>query len=164
MGDGVRPLIAVTTSEMRDVGSHAQTPDGEPPAQGAGAGPELPRLASRPPAASRWWSPRMDHDAIEPLLEQVSGVCLSGGPDLDPASYGAEAHPEPGPDRAAGRPLRARPGPPGRRCSGLPVLAICRGLQTLNVARGGTLHQHLPDGFDGLTTARPSPAPRSRTR
>ena len=73
----------------------------------------------------------------------LSAVCLSGGPDLDPAAYGANPAPELGPDRAA----------PGRfelevarvaDAPGLPIFGICRGAQALNVARGGTLHQHLP--------------------
>jgi putative glutamine amidotransferase len=78
------------------------------------------------------------------LLGQVAGVCLSGGPDLDPVAYGARRHELTGPswvqlDRFELALARAAD---ARR---LPVFAICRGLQVLNVARGGTLHQHLPD-------------------
>jgi putative glutamine amidotransferase len=80
----------------------------------------------------------------EELVSRLDGVLLTGGPDVDPARYGAEAHPR------TQRPRRERDGfeidvldaAAGRE---LPVLAICRGLQTLNVARGGTLHQHVPD-------------------
>jgi putative glutamine amidotransferase len=70
---------------------------------------------------------------------------VSGGPDLDPATYGQERDPMLGPniDRAADdyelRMLGAA------RERDLPVFAICRGLQALNVSRGGTLHQHIAD-------------------
>ncbi|WP_328601688.1 gamma-glutamyl-gamma-aminobutyrate hydrolase family protein [Nocardia terrae] len=78
------------------------------------------------------------------LVERLDGLVLTGGADLDPARYGAPAHP-------ATRGLR-----PDRdesefglftlaRQAGLPVLAICRGLQLVNVALGGTLLQHVPD-------------------
>jgi putative glutamine amidotransferase len=88
--------------------------------------------------------PPLDDEAIEPLLDRVDGICLSGGPDLDPGGYGAEPHPmlgqtEPDLDRfelAAARQADAR---------GMPILAICRGTQALNVVRGGALHQHLPE-------------------
>jgi len=84
-------------------------------------------------------------DDIEPLLDRLDGLLFSGGPDLDPATYGQERHPELGPDvdrtsdeyeLALLRAATARD---------VPLLAICRGMQALNVSRGGTLHQHLPD-------------------
>ena len=84
-------------------------------------------------------------DDIEPLLDRLDGLLFSGGPDLDPATYGQLPHPLLGPDvdrvsdeyeLALLRAATARD---------LPLLAICRGLQALNVSRGGTLHQHLPD-------------------
>jgi putative glutamine amidotransferase len=88
--------------------------------------------------------PPLELDAVDPLLDRLSGVCLSGGPDLDPAAYHERRHPELGPvepdlDRfelALARRADQR---------GLPMLAVCRGAQALNVARGGSLHQHLPD-------------------
>jgi putative glutamine amidotransferase len=88
--------------------------------------------------------PPLDHEAIEPLLDRLDGICLSGGPDLDPALYEAEPHPELGPtepdvDRFE---LAVAAGADERD---MPILAICRGTQALNVARGGALHQHLPD-------------------
>jgi putative glutamine amidotransferase len=100
--------------------------------------------------------PLTDH-ALEAMLDDVSGVCLSGGPDLDPVAYGAHRHELAGPswealDRfelALARAADARH---------LPVLAICRGLQVLNVARGGTLHQHLPDVVgDGISHRQSEP-------
>jgi putative glutamine amidotransferase len=86
--------------------------------------------------------PPGDVDGIEPLLAQLAGVCLSGGPDLDPAAYGAEPSPRLGPiwpDLDAYELALAR----HAGTLGVPLLAICRGMQALNVARGGTLCQHV---------------------
>lgn len=87
--------------------------------------------------------PPMGEDAIEPLLDGLWGLCLSGGPDLNPACYGAEPHPalgitEPHLDIFEIALVRAA------EARNMPVLAICRGLQVLNIARGGTLIQDLP--------------------
>jgi putative glutamine amidotransferase len=84
-------------------------------------------------------------DDVEPLLDRVDGLLFSGGPDLDPAVYGQERHPALGPDvdRAADEDALALLAAAAAR--DLPVLGICRGMQALNVSRGGTLHQHLPD-------------------
>jgi putative glutamine amidotransferase len=85
---------------------------------------------------------------LEPdeLLRRVDGVIVSGGVDVDPASYGAEPHPETHgstPERDAFEIALTR-----RAVElDMPVLGVCRGMQILNVAFGGTLHQHLPDVF-----------------
>ena len=87
--------------------------------------------------------------AVDETLDSLDGLLLSGGADLDPAGYGEEAHPATKPqaerDRAELALLE------GALARELPVLAICRGMQLLNVARSGNLHQHLPDvvGHDG---------------
>ena len=99
--------------------------------------------------------PPLELDRISPLLDRLSGVLLSGGPDLDPAAYGRAAHPELGPTEPQldvfevqlAREADAR---------GLPILGICRGAQALNIARGGTLHQHLPEITDGSIVHRQS--------
>jgi gamma-glutamyl-gamma-aminobutyrate hydrolase PuuD len=82
--------------------------------------------------------------AVEQTLDVLDGLIFSGGNDLDPASYGAESHPatngtRPERDRAELALMRAA------LARDLPVLAICRGFEVLNVARGGDLVQHLPD-------------------
>jgi putative glutamine amidotransferase len=79
-------------------------------------------------------------------LELIDGLLLAGGADIDPSSYACEAHPqtlETVPERdaceiALFREALARE---------LPVLGICRGMQLINVALGGTLLQHLPERF-----------------
>lgn len=78
------------------------------------------------------------------VIRRLDALILTGGADVDPAHYGRERHPEtrvadPSRDRFELDLARAA----GRL--GLPLLAVCRGIQVLNVARGGTLHQHLPD-------------------
>ncbi len=89
-------------------------------------------------------------EGVEETLDALDGLLLSGGADLDPASYGAEAHPEtngvrPERDRAELALLE------GALARDMPVLAVCRGSQVLNVARGGDLVQHLPEvvGHEG---------------
>jgi putative glutamine amidotransferase len=83
-------------------------------------------------------------EAPDGVLDLVDGLLLAGGADVDPGSYGAKPHPKTGPtwperDRfelaLAHRAIERD----------MPVLGICRGMQLLNVARGGTLIQHLPD-------------------
>lgn len=87
-------------------------------------------------------------DDTAALLDRLDGLVFSGGPDLDPAVYGQARHPRLGPDvdRAGDEyELALLAGATERD---LPLLAICRGMQALNVSRGGTLHQHLPDITD----------------
>ena len=83
-------------------------------------------------------------DAVEETLDGLDGLVFSGGSDLDPELYGQEAHEETlgivrDRDEAELALLE------GALERDMPVLAICRGSQVLNVARGGDLLQHLPD-------------------
>jgi putative glutamine amidotransferase len=83
-------------------------------------------------------------EAIDETLDAVHGLLFSGGSDIDPAEYGHEAHPE----TNGVRPERDR-GELALLTAALerdmPVLAVCRGSQVLNVARGGDIVQHLPE-------------------
>ena len=82
-------------------------------------------------------------DHLEALLDRLDGVCLSGGPDLDPAAYGApERHVQLGPTEPSLDAFELSLAKLALQ-RGLPILAICRGAQALNVACGGTLHQHV---------------------
>jgi putative glutamine amidotransferase len=83
-------------------------------------------------------------EGIEETLDRLDGLLFSGGSDLDPELYGQDAHPEtndvvPERDRGEIALLRAA------LERDMPVLAVCRGSQVLNVALGGDLVQHLPD-------------------
>ena len=81
---------------------------------------------------------------VEETLDALDGIVFSGGADVDPARYGAEVHPEtdtPQTRRDAGE-LALLTAALERD---MPTLAICRGFQLLNVARGGDLVQHLPE-------------------
>jgi putative glutamine amidotransferase len=78
------------------------------------------------------------------VLDSLDGLLITGGPDVDPAAYAQEPHP------ATDQPGRQRDEWEFTLLAAalerqLPVLGICRGAQVLNVALGGTLHQHLPD-------------------
>ena len=83
-------------------------------------------------------------DGIDETLDAVDGLLFSGGADIDPAEYGHDPHPE----TKDVRPERDR-GELALLVAALerdmPVLAVCRGSQVLNIARGGDLVQHLPD-------------------
>jgi putative glutamine amidotransferase len=88
--------------------------------------------------------PPTDPEHAERLLENADGVLLSGGTDIDPQAYGAPRHQ-----------CVSHTCPPRDEFEialvhaalerDLPLLGICRGMQLLNVALGGTLIQHLPD-------------------
>lgn len=155
-----RPLIAVTTSEVREGKSVTLTRHGEPPQHEMALGLkylQAVETAGGIPVVI----PPLHEPAVEPLLERCSGLLLSGGPDLRPDSYGQRPHPELGPTEPEldGFELELARAADRR---GMPILAICRGLQLLNVARGGTLHQHLPD-VTGDRIAHRQGAPGSQT-
>jgi putative glutamine amidotransferase len=82
--------------------------------------------------------------AVDETLDALDGLLLSGGADIDPELYGASEHP----DTHALRPERDNAEMMLLQAAlerDLPLLAVCRGVQLLNVARGGDLIQHLPD-------------------
>ena len=106
-------------------------------------------------------SHNLDEDALSAVLDRLDGVVLSGGGDLDPALFGEEAHPatcEIEPDRDRVELMLAR----WLVERDMPFLAICRGIQVLNVALGGSLVQDIPSqvpdalqhSFDRATTPR----------
>lgn len=85
-----------------------------------------------------------DLDAVDETLDALHGLVVTGGVDVDPAFYGAEYHPEmpgtrPERDRAEAALVE------GALERDLPLLAICRGSQLLNILRGGDVIQHLDE-------------------
>jgi len=80
------------------------------------------------------------------VLELIDGLVLAGGADIDPSFYGERAHSETldtVPERDAFEIALTR----AAIERDMPVLGICRGMQLINVARGGTLLQHLPERY-----------------
>jgi len=138
----MRPLIGVTTSELRPSGAATLRRQGEPAHTEMALGMTYLQAIERAGAVPVVLPPCVSD--LESLISRLDGVCLSGGPDLDPEAYGArDRHVELGPtepslddfELALARAAIER---------GMPLLGICRGAQALNVACGGTLHQHLP--------------------
>jgi putative glutamine amidotransferase len=139
----MRPLIGVTTSELRPSAMATTRRHGEPAHPEMALGMTYLRTLDAAGAIPVVLPP-VGTDHLAPLLDRLDGICLSGGPDLDPAAYGApERHLELGPTEPS---LDAFELSLARQAldRALPILAICRGAQALNVACGGTLHQHIP--------------------
>jgi putative glutamine amidotransferase len=139
----MRPLIGVFTSERHagTLGTLQRRDEGAPATELRLGMPYL-RAVEAAGGLAVVLAPDEPELAAE-LLERLDGLCLAGGPDLDPRSYGAaRRHERLGPtygavdaaELALARAADAR---------GLPVLGICRGAQALCVARGGTLRQHV---------------------
>jgi putative glutamine amidotransferase len=126
-----RPLIGITTYHRENVGRSRFT---------------LPSAYVDALRAADGLAVLLTPGEAEPeeLLARLDGLVLSGGGDLDPASYGAVSHERiysVSQERDAFEIALLR----GALARGLPTLAICRGMQILNVALGGELHPHLPD-------------------
>ena len=138
----MRPLIGITTSELRPGTLGTLLRDGLAPHDELMLGTTYPKAIDAAGAIPVVLAP-VDLAAVPALIERLDGLCLAGGPDLDPTLYGAlERHPELGPTNAEHDAFElavAR----AADDAGLPILGICRGAQALNVARGGTLHQHV---------------------
>ncbi len=86
--------------------------------------------------------PIVEADSAVAVLERVQGLVLTGGEDVDPSYYGGRPHPKLG-ETDATRDAVELALIAGARARRLPLLAICRGIQILNVAFGGTLYQDL---------------------
>ena len=126
-----RPLIAITTD----------TVDGKPAYYLSFAYAEAVEKAGGLPLAIPY---RVDLALIPQYLDAVDGVLFTGGDDLDPATYGEPWHPKANHvDPARQRFESALLAEVERRR--LPALGVCMGCQLLNVHRGGSLHQFIPD-------------------
>jgi putative glutamine amidotransferase len=138
-------MIGVTVSEIRSKQDAQVVRHGEPTQTEITLGLSYMRaveLAGGLPVALT----PLERENVDSLLDHLSGLLLTGGPDLDPSGYGAGAHAELGPTDPAVDAfeiaLCAR-----AYARGIPVFGICRGAQVLNVARQGSLHQHIPELF-----------------
>ncbi len=141
------PLIGVTTSEIRRADVIEQIPEAEPRQHEMALGMPYVRALERAGAVPIVLPP-VATALVPALMRSLDGLCLSGGPDLDPTAYGAVAHPELGPVEPSLDAFEVAVAAHAD-AAGLPLLGICRGCQTLNIVRGGTLVQHLPDVVDG---------------
>jgi putative glutamine amidotransferase len=143
----VRPLIGITTSEVRVPDHVDPAPQADPPRREMALGMKY-CIAVEAAGGVPVVMPPMHDENVGPMLDRLSGIVLSGGPDMDPGTYGGRYHPKLGPtepdldhfefqliDGALEREM--------------PLLAICRGAQVLNVALGGDLYQHLPENPGG---------------
>ena len=134
----MRPLIGITTASIRDrdwcppFAGHRQTYVDAIVAAG-GAPFLIPQIS--------------DETVLRQLYQTLDGLLLTGGGDIAPAQYGEEA----GPHIGMVDPVRDAVELPLMRwalADHKPVLGICRGVQMINVALGGSLHQDIPTSFD----------------
>jgi putative glutamine amidotransferase len=100
-----------------------------------------PRLVQRAGGLAAMLPPDAPEQAAA-VVARLDGLVIAGGPDVEPVRYGADPHPRTGP------PARARDAwelalIEAALAARLPLLGICRGMQLLNVALGGTLVQHI---------------------
>lgn len=98
---------------------------------------------------------RVAEESPDELLEKLDALVIAGGADLDAATWGGNAHPESkgaNPDRDRFEVALAR----AALDRHLPLLGLCRGMQVINVATGGTIEQHLPERL-GHELHRPVP-------
>ncbi len=135
------PLIGISTSELRTPDRVDRDPDAEPPQRELALGLDYPVAVAAGGGIPVVLPPQLD--VASEAISRLDALVLSGGPDLDPALYASPPHEhlgpvEPATDRWELSLLRAA------LERDIPVLAICRGMQLLNVAYGGTLWQDIP--------------------
>jgi putative glutamine amidotransferase len=151
----MRPLIGVTTSEMRESRMSTSRRHGEPAHPEMALGMTYLRTLDRA-GAMPVVLPPAEPERVGALLDRLDGVCLSGGPDLDPGAYGAaDRHPQLGETEPALDAFELALAS-AAIARGIPVLGVCRGAQALNVACGGTLHQHVPGPRQAAAATEPT--------
>jgi putative glutamine amidotransferase len=143
----MKPMIGVTTSELRPGELSTLRRHGEPPHAEMALGITYVRAVEAAGGVPVVMPPLAPAD-VPALVERLDGLLLSGGPDLAPEAYGAMPHAELG-ETEAGLDAFEYAVVRDALALELPILGICRGAQALNVALGGTLHQHLPDLVGG---------------
>lgn len=147
-----RPVIGVTVSEIRSKERTQPARHADPTQTEMALGLSYMRaveMAGGLPVAL----PPLTSENVDALLDHLSGLLLTGGPDVDPSSYGSSPHPELGPtDPVIDQFEIALCRHAYRRR--MPILGICRGAQLLNVALQGTLCQHVADVTNGTVEHR----------
>jgi gamma-glutamyl-gamma-aminobutyrate hydrolase PuuD len=138
-----RPLIGLTTSEMRTPVRDELLPHAEAGREEMVLNFHYMRAVTAAGGLPVVMSPQ-PLDAVPELVARLDGLLVPGGPDIDPSFYGAEPDDDLGPTWPEVDRFEIAIVQEAERRE-LPVLAICRGMQLLNVAHGGTLIQHLPD-------------------
>lgn len=135
-----RPLIAISTTRLfidnGPLKSYPITYVGEDY-------PQAVLKAGGTPVLLALHDPELYPGVAAQQLEHADGLLLTGGPDVSPLAYGEQPHPHLGPTLPERDRFELALIAEARRRD-LPVLAICRGIQILNVAYGGTLYQDLP--------------------
>lgn len=134
-------LVGITTAELSLPERTIPAPESEPPQRKLTLGMDYPASVMRAGGTPVVLPPLSPVNGA--LIDRLDALVVSGGPDIDPGLYGRRPHPQLGPiePEADALELEALRRADAR---GLPILAICRGMQLLNVARGGTLWQDLP--------------------
>ena len=144
------PKIGITTSSER-------TPKG---VQRACLNASYIRAIERAGGLPILLTPYHSPATLAPLWQELDGVLLTGGGDVAPARFGETAHDKTALVSEERDALELDHVTRRAVDEGVPLLAICRGLQVLNVALDGTLHQHVPDVY-GTTPAHEQPEARS---
>ena len=138
-----RPVIGITTTNLKALpGIPASVPDSWVMSQ---------RFIFAPTMAGGvpWLIPLLEHeDDLRPIYERLDGILIPGGADVDPSVYGEARHErcevsDPPRDRVELQLIR------WALEDGKPVLGICRGIQLINLAAGGTLYQDLAAQLEG---------------
>jgi gamma-glutamyl-gamma-aminobutyrate hydrolase PuuD len=137
-GNGRRPIIGISAYEEEARWNHWVARAALLPATYVGSVEAAGGLPLLIPVQS------LSPGDAQRVLDRLDGLILAGGPDVDPGRYGAAPHPSTDAPRSARDEIEAVLGAAATDRQ-LPTLAICRGFQLLNVVRGGTLHQHLPE-------------------
>jgi putative glutamine amidotransferase len=144
-----RVTIGVSSSEFREAARERVVPRGDPPREDFVISVEYLR-AILLSGAMPFVIPPIMPGAISQVLDNVDALFVSGGPDIDPSLYNKVPSDQVGPTNLMTdtfqmgliREADIRQ---------MPILTVCRGTQLLNITRGGSLHQHIPEDFPEST-------------
>ncbi len=145
-----RVTIGMSSSEFRPAATDRLVPQGDPAREDFVISVEYLRgilLSGGMPLVI----PPIMPGAIDQVLDKIDALFVSGGPDIDPSLYHRERSEHVGPTNLMTDTFQL-----GlireADIRGMPILTVCRGTQLMNVSRGGTLYQHIPEDFPESTT------------